>query len=125
MLVNGQIIARPVLTFPLLDHYGIVINAEEGLIADYGSRGKRYVSFAEFMSDKKTYKIYDSDYTKKSSALLRTKFDSLEDRPFSWLHHNCVQFMRHFGRPDLASLEFRKFILIALLAMAIIYFAAN
>lgn len=125
MLINGQIIARPVITFPLLDHYGIVINAEEGLIADYGSRGKRYVSFAKFMSDKKTYKVYDSEYVQKSSDALKSKFDSLEDKPFSWLHHNCVQFMRHFGRSDLASLEFRKFLLISFLAIIIIYLAVN
>ena len=48
---NGNIISRPMLGFPFLNHYGIVVDAENGTIADFGSRGKRVVSMCEFMAN--------------------------------------------------------------------------
>jgi len=45
----------------------------------------------------------------------------LPEKPFSWLTSNCVQFMAHFGRHDLAKQEVRKFVIFLLLLATLIY----
>jgi hypothetical protein len=124
-LVNGQIISRPVLNFPFLAHYGVVADAERRIVVDYGSRGKRYVPLNIFMANRKKYKLYDSDVLGENYEVISGKFDLLPEKQFSWLTNNCVQFMSHFGRPDLAKQEVRKFVIFMLLLATLMYLSLH
>ena len=99
------------LNFPFLSHYGIIVDAEKRLVADYGSRGKRYVPLYVFMANRKTYSLHKSDFLESEPEVIAYKFDSLPEKPFSWFTNNCVQFMSNFGRPDLATREINKFLI--------------
>ncbi len=98
---NGNIISRPMLGFPFLNHYGIVVNSDDGTIADFGSRGKRVISICEFMANETSMQIYESNMMDCTPDEILNRFESIQSGMFTVWWNNCADFMKHFGRPDL------------------------
>jgi hypothetical protein len=115
---NGTIISRPMLGIPFFNHYGIVVNAENGTIADFGSRGKRVISICEFMANETTMQIYESNMMDCSPDEILNRFELVKSGRFTIWWNNCADFMKHFGRPDLYHKELGK--VLALMAFIIV-----
>ena len=100
------------LAMPLLSHYGIVVNAEKGIIADFGSRGKRIVSICDFMAGKHDFAIHNSNVIDETPSAIKARFYAIKPGPFTLQWNNCADFMKHFGRPDLYHVEVMKLLAI-------------
>jgi len=121
-MVNGNIISRPMMGFPMFNHYGIVIDAENGIIADYGSRGKRVGSITNFMAHLKKFKLHDSNMMGEDSDAILNRFEKVNTDGFEIWWDNCADFMKHFGRGDLYHTEAKK--LAAILIVLMLFFLA-
>tara|TARA_R110001599_G_scaffold129074_2_gene303145 strand:- start:4464 stop:4844 length:381 start_codon:yes stop_codon:yes gene_type:complete len=119
---NGEIIARQVLGFPMFNHYGIVIDANRGIIGDFGSRKKRVIPFHEFMANKKSFELTNSNMVEKSSDEILNQFEKTTPGPFNLYWNNCADFMKNFGRPDLYHAEMKKIAGCAVIILAAIIF---
>ncbi len=117
---NGNIISRPMLAFPLLNHYGIVVDADNGTIADFGSRGKRVVSICEFMANKSSFELHESSMMYCEPDEILNRFEKVKSGPFTLYWNNCADFMKHFGRPDLYHKELKKLVVIGLVVIFVI-----
>jgi hypothetical protein len=118
---NGNIISRPMLGFPFLNHYGIIVDAENGTIADFGSRGKRVVSICEFMANKSSFELHNSNMTNCEPDEIFNRFQKVKSGPFTLHWNNCADFMKHFGRPDLYHKELNKLVVIGLVVIFVIW----
>jgi len=96
------------LGIPFLNHYGIVVNSDNGTIADFGSRGKRVISICEFMANETTMQIYKSNMVGSSPEEILKRFELVKSGAFTIWWNNCADFMKHFGRPDLYHKELTK-----------------
>lgn len=114
---NGEIISRKVLGTPIFNHYGIVIDADRGIIGDFGSRNKRVIPFHEFMANKKSFELTASNMLDKSSDDILEKFENTNPGTFSLYWNNCADFMKNFGRSDLYHAEMKKVAMIAALML--------
>lgn len=117
---NGDIISRPMLGVPFLNHYGIVVDAKNGNVADFGSRGKRVVSICEFMSSEKSFELQHSNMTNCDTEEIINRFEQVKSGAFTLYWNNCADFMKHFGRPDLYHKELRKFIGVVIVLIFIV-----
>tara|TARA_R110001599_G_scaffold276676_1_gene478004 strand:- start:279 stop:656 length:378 start_codon:yes stop_codon:yes gene_type:complete len=122
---NGNIISRPMLGFPFLNHYGIVVDSDDGTIADFGSRGKRVISVCEFMANQTSMQIYQSNMMDSSPDEILKRFEKVKTGPFTIWWNNCADFMKHFGRADLYHKELRAFFVIIMMVIIILAIYLN
>ncbi len=100
------------LAMPLLSHYGIVVDSERGIIADYGPRGKRILSICEFMAGKNDFALHHSNVIDETPSVIKARFDGITPGQFTLQWNNCADFMKHFGRHDLYHVELIKLLAI-------------